>query len=139
MAVLTKKQEKFFEKLFYDEAKLQRIVSELHAARVSDAKNSADPTAKETIARLENVVSVMGYDDPAAWLEVAGENWGKYRHTLVGKAMARRYKRREIWTSTCIMALRNKPVKRRNKGGYFSVRRELPVPAVCRIISRIAG
>ena len=122
MAVLTKKQEKFFEKLFYDEAKLQRIVSELHAARVSDAKNSADPTAKETIARLENVVSVMGYDDPAAWLEVAGENWGKYRHTLVGKAMARRYKRREIWTSTCIM-------ENISDGLYFKLRKEFLISA----------
>lgn len=122
MAVLTKKQEKFFEKLFYDEANLQRIVSELHAARVSDAKNSADPTAKETIARLENIVSVMGYDDPAAWLEVAGENWGKYRHTLVGKAMARRYKRREIWTRTCIM-------ENISDGLYFKLRKEFLVSA----------
>ena len=122
MAVLTKKQEKFFEKLFYDEAKLQRIVSELHAARVSDAQNSADPTAKETIARLENVVSVMGYDDPAAWLEVAGENWGKYRHTLVGKAMARRYKRREIWTRTCIM-------ENISDGLYFKLRKEFLISA----------
>ena len=122
MAVLTKKQEKFFDKLFYDEPKLERIVSELHIARVTDAKNSADPTAKETIARLENVVSVMGYDDPAAWLEVASLTWGKYRHTLLGKAMARRYKRREIWTRTCIM-------ENISDGLYFKWRKEFLISA----------
>lgn len=100
MAVLTKEQFAFLDKLFFDAPALQQAVEELRVLRKADAADSADPTAREAVAGLEEVPAAMTYDRPEAWLRVVKLTWDKYHGTPIGDAMCRRYKLREKWTLT---------------------------------------
>lgn len=102
MAVLTKEQFAFLDKLFFDAPALQQAVDELRVLRKADAQDSADPTAKEAVAGLEEVPAAMTYERPEAWLRVVEATWHRYHGTLVGDTMCRRYKLREWWGLTVV-------------------------------------
>ena len=100
MAVLTRDQFVFLDKLFYNAPALQQAVDELRVLRKADAQDSADPTAREAVAGLEEIPVAMTYERPEAWLRVVESTWQRYHGTLVGDVMCRRYKLREWWLDT---------------------------------------
>ena len=100
MGVLSKEQFTYLERLFYDAPALKQAVEELRILRKADAQDSADPTAKEAVAGLEEVPAAMTYDRPEAWLRVVNMTWDKYHGTRKGDAMCHRYKLREHWMDT---------------------------------------
>ena len=103
MAVLTKAQFQFFDTLFFDAPALAQAVEELRILSKAQAKDSADPTAKEAVAGLSEIPAAMTYDRPEAWLRVVNKTWHKYHKTQIGDAMCRRYKLREKWTRTAVI------------------------------------
>ena len=100
MAVLTNEQFSFLDKLFYNAPALQQAVDELRVLRKADAQDSADPTAREAVAGLEEIPAAMTYERPEAWLRVVDATWQRYHGTLVEDVMCRRYKLREWWLDT---------------------------------------
>ena len=50
MAVLTRVQFQFLDRLFFDAAALQQAVAELRTLKKADAQESADPTDREAVA-----------------------------------------------------------------------------------------
>lgn len=102
MAVLSKEQFEFLERLFYDAPALSRVVRELRSAAITAAEQSADPTARQAVVGITELPEAMGYKRPEAWLQVADATWNKYQGSPAGKAMYRRYIRQEIWTRTCM-------------------------------------
>lgn len=96
MSVLSRKQKKYIDKLFYHESQLREAVGEMRAAVVADAADSADPTAKEAVAALADLPELMGYKHPEVWLRVMDLTWKRYHeHHHIGKCMRGRYQRRE--------------------------------------------
>ena len=103
MSVLSRKQIKFLDKLFFDAAPLQQAVSELRSEAVANAEQSADPTARQAVVGIAELPEAMGYKRPEAWLQVVELTWARYHsETATGKAMRRRYIRRESPETTCI-------------------------------------
>ena len=100
VAVLTKQQFAFLEKLFFDAPALQQAVDELRLIRKVDAADTANPTQNEAVAGMEEVPAAMTYDRPEAWLRVVDATWKHYHGTLIGDTMCRRYKLREWWGFT---------------------------------------
>lgn len=100
MAVLTRVQFQFLDRLFFDAPELQQVVAELRTLKKADAQESADPTAREAVEGLAEIPAAMTYDRPEAWLRVVKMTWDKYHGTPIGDAMCRRYKLREKWTRT---------------------------------------
>lgn len=100
MAVLTRVQFQFLDRLFFDAPALQQAVEELRTIKKADAQESADPTAREAVEGMAEIPAAMTYDRPEAWLRVVQQTWDKYQHTTIGDAMCRRYKLREKWTRT---------------------------------------
>lgn len=100
MAVLTKQQFAFLDKLFFDAPALQQAVEELRIIKKVDARDSADPTAREAVEGMAEIPAAMTYDRPEAWLRVVQQTWQRYHGTLVGDTMCRRYKLRECWLDT---------------------------------------
>ena len=100
MAVLTRVQFQFLDRLFFDAPELQQVVAELRTLKKADAQESADPTAREAVEGLAEIPAAMTYDRPEAWLRVVKLTWDKYHGTPIGDAMCRRYKLREKWTRT---------------------------------------
>ena len=94
LAVLSRKQLNFIEQVFCHQQELEHAVCEMRIWLLTDAAQSADPTARIAIAG-------MTVADPELWLDVVYETWDKYRDTEVGWAMHRRYELHEIWTRTC--------------------------------------
>ena len=103
MSVLSRKQIKFLDKLFFDAAPLQQAVSELRSEAVVNAEQSADPTARQAVAGIAELPEAMGYKRPEAWLQVVELTWARYNsETAKGKVMRRRYIRRESAETSCI-------------------------------------
>ena len=103
MSVLTRKQIKCLDRLFYDAAALGQAVREMRSVAVTSAEQSADPTARRAVVVLDEIPEAMGYKRPEAWLQVVEFTWAKYHsETATGKAMRRRYIRRESPETTCI-------------------------------------
>lgn len=122
MAVLTRKQFQFLDKLFFDAAALQQVVAELRTIKKADAQESADPTAREAVEGLAEIPAAMTYNRPEACLRVVKRTWEKYSGTPIGDAMCRRYKLREGWTRTvCVLFI--------SEDTYFRWRREFILSA----------
>ena len=122
MAVLTRKQFQFLDKLFFDAAALQQVVAELRTIKKADAQESADPTAREAVEGLAEIPAAMTYNQPEACLRVVKRTWEKYSGTPIGDAMCRRYKLREGWTRTvCVLFI--------SEDTYFRWRREFILSA----------
>lgn len=122
MAVLTRKQFQFLDKLFLDAAALQQVVAELRTIKKADAQESADPTAREAVEGLAEIPAAMTYNRPEACLRVVKRTWEKYSGTPIGDAMCRRYKLREGWTRTvCVLFI--------SEDTYFRWRREFILSA----------
>ena len=102
MAVLTRVQFQFLDRLFFDAAALQQVVAELWTLKKADAQESADPTAREAVEGLAEIPAAMTYNRPEACLRVVKRTWEKYSGTPIGDAMCRRYKLREGWTRTVL-------------------------------------
>ena len=103
MSVLSRKQFKCLDKLFFDAPALEQAVRELRSVSVAVAGQSADPTAKQAVEGVAEIPEAMGYKHPEAWLQVVEITWSRYHsETTVGKAMRRRYIRRESPETTCI-------------------------------------
>lgn len=103
MSVLSRKQKKCLDKLFFDAAALGQAVRELRSMAVTDAEQSADPTARQAVAGIAELPEAMGYKRPETWLQVVELTWSRYHsETGVGKAMRRRYIRRESAETSCI-------------------------------------
>ena len=96
MSVLSRKQKKYIDKLFYQERQLREAVGELRAAVVADAADSADPTARQAVETIADLPDIMGYKHPEAWLRVMDLTWKRYHDQHhIGKIMRERYVRRE--------------------------------------------
>jgi len=103
LSVLSRKQKKYIDKLFYHERQLREAVGELRAAVVADAAYSADPTAKEAVAAIADLPDLMGYKDPETWLRVMDLTWKRYHdHHHIGIVMRARYQRKESPQRTSI-------------------------------------
>jgi len=103
LSVLSRKQKKYIDKLFFNEAKLREAVGELRTALVTDAAGSADPTAKEAVATLADLPEIMGCKQPEVWLRVMDLTWKRYHeHHHIGKCMRGRYQRHESPQRTSI-------------------------------------
>ena len=103
MSVLSRKQKKCLDKLFFDAPALEQAVRELRSVAVAAAEQSADPTAKQAVEGVAEIPEAMGYKRPEAWLQVVEFAWSRYHsETVIGKAMRRRYIRRESAETTCI-------------------------------------
>lgn len=100
MSLLSRRQMKKIDRLFFNARQLQEEVKLIAAERVAMAADSADPTAREAVEHLAPVPHAMGYDNPEAWLQAAEETWGHYRGTPIGDAMRRRYDLKEVWQRT---------------------------------------
>lgn len=117
MAVLTRVQFQFLDRLFFDAPELQQVVAELRTLKKADAQESADPTAREAVEGLAEIPAAMTYNRPEACLRVVKRTWEKYSGTPIGDAMCRRYKLREGWTRTvCVLFI--------SQDTYFRWRRE---------------
>lgn len=117
MAVLTRVQFQFLDRLFFDDPELQQVVAELRTLNKADAQESADPTAREAVEGLAEIPAAMTYNRPEACLRVVKLTWDKYHGTPIGDAMCRRYKLREKWTRTvCVLFI--------SEDTYFRWRRE---------------
>lgn len=117
MAVLTRMQFQFLDRLFFDAPELQQVVAELRTLNKADAQESADPTAREAVEGLTEIPAAMTYNRPEACLRVVKRTWEKYSGTPIGDAMCRRYKLREGWTRTvCVLFI--------SQDTYFRWRRE---------------
>ena len=104
MAVLSRKQKKCLDKLFFDAAALQQAVRELRCTVVAAAEQSADPTARQAVEDMAELPEAMGYKRPEAWLRVVELTWSRYHsETATGKAMRRRYIMRESAETACIL------------------------------------
>ena len=103
MSVLSRKQKKCLDKLFFDAPALTQAVLELRSVAVTAAGQSADPTARQAVEYVEDVPEAMGYKRPEAWLQVVELTWARYHsETATGSVMRRRYIRRESAETTCI-------------------------------------
>ena len=103
MSVLSRKQKKCLDKLFFDSAALEQAVRELRSVAVAAAGQSADPTARQAVEGVAEMPEAMGYKRPEAWLQVVELTWSKYHsETVIGRTMRRRYIRRESAETTCI-------------------------------------
>lgn len=103
MAVLSRKQMKFMDRLFYNAPALEKAVAELRAEAASAAVQSVDPTSREAVVNIMPVNYAMGYNDPEQWLQVVELTWSRYNsESYMGKVMRRRYINRESPESTCI-------------------------------------
>ena len=117
MAVLSRVQFQFLDRLFFDAPALQQAVEELRTIRKVDAQESADPTAREAVEGMAEIPAAMTYNRPEACLRVVKRTWEKYNGTPIGDAMCRRYKLREGWTRTvCVLFI--------SEDTYFRWRRE---------------
>ena len=96
MAVLSRKQMKFLDRLFYNAPALEKAVAELRAEAASAAMQSVDPTSREAVVNIMPVNYAMGYDDPEQWLQVVAMTWARFHvHTGIGAAMRKRYRKNE--------------------------------------------
>ena len=96
MSVLSRKQKKYIDKIFYQERQLREAVGELRAAVVSDAADSADPTARQAVEAIADLPEIMGYKNPEAWLRVVDLTWKHYHDQhRIGKIMRDRYVMRQ--------------------------------------------
>lgn len=101
MAVLSRKQVKYLDKLFYDVPALAQAVEEIRSMEQTAAEQSSDPTAKTAAVNLEPVPAVLGYENPERWLEAVQDTWQRYgSDTPIGKCMRRRYKLHESAETT---------------------------------------
>ena len=64
MAVLSRKQVKLLDKLFYDAPALAQAVEEIRSMEKTAAEQSSDPTAKTAAVNLEPIPAVLGYENP---------------------------------------------------------------------------
>ena len=104
MAVLSRKQLKFFDRLFFEAPALEKAVAELRAEAAAAAAQSVDPTGREAVVNVAPVKAALIYDDPEAWLQVVSMTWERYHaHTDIGKAMRRRYRLHESPERTSAM------------------------------------
>ena len=60
MSVLSRKQKKYIDRLFYQERQLREAVGELRAAVVADAADSADPTARQAVEAIADLPEMNG-------------------------------------------------------------------------------
>lgn len=101
MAVLSRKEIKFLDRLFFDAPSLVQAVEEMRSMEKTAAEQSSDPTAKTAAVNLAPVPGVLGYEAPERWLEAVQATWQRYGpDTPVGKCMRRRYKLHESAEST---------------------------------------
>lgn len=118
LAVLTRREMNFFDRLFFRANLLSQAVADLHGEGVARAEGSADPTAKTAIALLDPIKNVMGLDDPETWLRVIEDTWYQYPvDGLIGGAMYHRYYLKESAETTCILLCLS-------RGTYFNWREE---------------
>ena len=122
MAVLTTSQIKKLEAAFFHETDLRTLSVEFREARISDAANSADPTAKQVVEGLSEQHMFFDFAEPDRWLEMVSDTWVRYRGTPIGKAMHRRYVLREPWQRTCIKCFISDPT-------YYAYRQEFLLTA----------
>lgn len=103
MSVLSRKQKKFLDKLFYDSTALQDAVNELRSAAQVSAEQSADPTGQQAVENITGVLEALGYPQPEQWLRVVELTWARYHsERYIGKVMRRRYISRESPETTCV-------------------------------------
>ena len=122
MAVLTRVQFQFLDRLFFDAPALKQAVEELRTIKKVDAQESADPTAREAVEGMAEIPAAMTYNRPEAWLRVVQQTWERYHGTMVGDIMCRRYKMRECWLDT----IHEKSIA---ENTYFRWRREFIISA----------
>lgn len=104
MSVLSRKQKKCIDKLFRDSAALERAVKDIRATVHTTAEQSADPTARQAVVNMEEIPEAMGYKRPEAWLRVVELTWARYHSEhYIGRAMRRRYIKRESAETICMM------------------------------------
>lgn len=105
MSVLSRKQKKYIDKLFYQERQLREAVGELRAAVVADAADSADPTARQAVEAIADLPELNGIKNPEAWLRVMDLTWKRYHDQHhIGKIMRDRYVMRKSPQRTSIDA-----------------------------------
>ena len=103
MSVLTRKQKKFIDRLFFQERQLREAVGELRAAVVADAADSADPTARQAVETIAELPEVNGIKHPEVWLHVMDLTWKRYHDQHpVGKVLRGRYVLRDSPQMTSI-------------------------------------
>lgn len=103
MAVLSRKQKKYLERLFFDGVALANAVNDLRSAALVTAEQSADPTGRHAVENIAGVPEALGYKYPERWLQVVELTWARYNsESYIGKAMRRRYLTGESPESTCI-------------------------------------
>ena len=96
MSVLSRKQRKYIDRLFYHERELRAVAAEYRAAVVADAADSADPTARQAVEKLATLPEIMGCKDPEGWVHIMELTWKRYHDQHhIGKAMRGRYHRKE--------------------------------------------
>jgi hypothetical protein len=118
LAVLTRREMNFFDRLFFRANLISRAVADLHGEGVARAEGSADPTARTAIELLEPIKNVMGLEDPETWLRVIEDTWYQYPvDGLIGGAMYHRYYLKESAETTCILLCLS-------RGTYFNWREE---------------
>ena len=100
MSILSRRQMKAIDRLFFNAHKLQEAVMSIAAERAAKAEASSDPTARSAVEHLVTVPHACGYDNPELWLQAVKETWEKYDGTLVGDLMRRRYILKEVWQKT---------------------------------------
>ena len=100
MIILSRRQAKAIDLLFFNADKLREEMISIAAERAAQAEDSVDPTLRVAVEHLAPVPYAMGYEKPERWLKAAEETWEKYSGTELGKAMHRRYILKEAWQRT---------------------------------------
>ena len=104
MSVLTRRQKKRIDRLFWNERKLRTATKEFRIAVSSDAEHSADPTARQAVANLSELSPLLECEHPELWLHVMDLTWERYSSShQIGKAMRRRYVSHESVETIAIM------------------------------------
>ena len=99
MSILSRRQMKAIDRLFFNAHKLQEAVMSIAAERAAKAEASSDPTARSAVEHLVTVPHACGYDNPELWLQAVKETWEKYDGTPVGETMRQRYELNKPWQS----------------------------------------
>ena len=102
--LLTNRQYKKIDRLFFIGPAIKKELDEVQAERVAAAEKSCDPTARTSIETIGGIPCLGGYENPVAWISALTETWERYnQNTEVGSAMLRRYNLKESAETTCII------------------------------------